>query len=115
MGSLADAAHLRAPRSFLQGEVLLAVAGIGIMARDALRAGWLSAQTLVLAVLGGQVVITILGMRAEFDRYHLPAALLGAVGMCVAIHAIATALQPGISGWRAQQASPVRERMMVRG
>jgi hypothetical protein len=115
VGAMADAAQLRAPRSLLQGEVLLAVVGIGVMARDALRAGWLSAQSLVLAVLGGQVIITILGMRAEFDRYHLPAALLGAVGMCVAMHAIVTALQRGISGWRAQQGSPVRERMVVRG
>jgi hypothetical protein len=85
------------------------------MARDALRAGWLSAESLVLAVLGGQVIVTILGMRAEFDRYHLPAALLGAVGMCVAMHAIVSALHRGVSGWRAQQDAPVRERMVVRG
>ena len=115
LGALAEAAHLRVPRSFFQVEVLLAVVGIGVMAREALRAGWLSAQTLVLAVLAGQVIVTILGMRAEFDRYHLPAALLGAVAMCVAMNAIVSALQHVVSGWRSQQDSPVRERMAVRG
>ena len=89
--------------------------GIGVMARDALRAGWPSAQTLALAVLGGQVIVTILGMRAEFDRYHLPAALLGAVAICVAVHAIVTAMQRSISGWRAEQEPTVREHMVVRG
>jgi hypothetical protein len=115
VGAAAEAAHLRVPRTLLQVEALIAVVGIGVMARDALRVGWLSAQTLVLAVLGGQVIVTILGMRAEFDRYHLPAALLGAVAMCVALHAIVTALHQGISGWPARQGPPVRERMMVRG
>jgi hypothetical protein len=115
VGAVADAAHLRVPRSFLQVEVLLAVGGVALMARDALRTGWLSAQSLTLAVLGGQVMVTILGMRSEFDRYHLPAALLGAVAMCVAIHAIVTALRQGVSGWRAQQQTPVRESMVVRG
>jgi hypothetical protein len=114
LGAAAEAVHLRVPRSFLQVEVLLAIAGVGVMARNALRAGWLSAQTLVLAVLGGQVLVTILGMRSEFDRYHLPAALLGAVAICVAVHAIVTTLHQGTSGWRAQQNAPVRE-SMVRG
>lgn len=115
LGSLAEAVHLRVPRSFFQVEVLLAVVGIGVMAREALRAGWLSAQTLILAVLAGQVIVTILGMRAEFDRYHLPAALLGAVAMCVAMNAIVSALQHVVGGWRSQQDSPVQERMVVRG
>lgn len=115
LGTLAEAANLRVPRTLLQVEVLLAIVGIGVMARDALRAGWLSAQSLALAVLGGQVIVTILGMRSEFDRYHLPAALLGAVAICVAAHAIVAALHQGISGWRAQQGSPVRESMAIRG
>jgi hypothetical protein len=85
------------------------------MAREALRTGWLSAPMLALAVLGGQVMVTILGMRSEFDRYHLPAALLGAVAVCVAVHAIVSALRQGVSGWRAQQQTPVRESMVVRG
>ncbi|MFN8675610.1 MAG: phospholipid carrier-dependent glycosyltransferase [Thermomicrobiales bacterium] len=114
VGTMAEAAHLRVPRLLLQAEVLLAVAGIGVMTRDALRSGWLSAQGLALAVLGGQVVVTILGMRSEFDRYHLPAALLGAVAIGVAVHAIVAVLHQGIIGWRAQ-GSPVNERMVVRG
>ena len=89
--------------------------GFGVMARDALRAGLLSAQMLVLAVLGGQVIVTILGMRSEFDRYHLPAALLGAVAICIALHALATALSGSISGWLAAHDSSVRESMVVRG
>ena len=115
MGSLADAADLRVPRLILQAEVLLAVAGIGVMARDAVRAGWLSAKFLVLAVLGGQVIVTILGMRSEFDRYHLPAALLGAVATCVALYAIACGVRQWLSSWRADQQAPTRERMVVRG
>jgi hypothetical protein len=43
----------------------------------------------VLAVLGGQVLITILGMRSEFDRYHVPMALLGAVAAAVALEWLA--------------------------
>ena len=115
LGAIAASAHLRVPRSLLQVEVLLAVVGIAVMARDALRAGWLSSQSLVLAVLGGQVLVTILGMRAEFDRYHLPAALLGTVALCVAVHAIVAALQQGISTWRAEPGPSVRESMVVRG
>lgn len=115
LGAVAEAGHLRVPRSVLQVELLLAMVGIGAMVREGLRAGWLSAQTLVLAVLAGQVIVTILGMRAEFDRYHLPAALLGAVAMCVAVHAIVRAVQHVVSGWRSRPDSPVRERMVVRG
>jgi hypothetical protein len=115
LGVLADAAHLRVPRSMLQVEVLLAVVGFGVMVRDALRAGWLSAQTLVMAVLAGQVIVTILAMRAEFDRYHLPAALLGAVAISVAMNAIVSVVQYAVTGWRSQPDSPVRERMAVRG
>ena len=115
LGGLASAAHVQVPRSCLQLEVVLAVVGIGVMARDALRAGLLSAQMLVLAVLGGQVIVTILGMRSEFDRYHLPAALLGAVAICIALHALATALSGSISGWLAAHDSSVRESMVVRG
>jgi hypothetical protein len=36
-------------------------------------------------VLGGQVIVTILGMRSEFDRYHVPMALFGAVAVAVAL------------------------------
>jgi hypothetical protein len=68
-----------------QAEFLIPVVGVLIMAGGAIRAGPRSSKFLVLAVLGGQVLVTILGMRSEFDRYHLPMALLGAVATVVAL------------------------------
>jgi hypothetical protein len=68
-----------------QVEFLIPVVGVVIMAVGAIRAGPLSSRFLVLAVLGGQVLVTILGMRSEFDRYHLPMALLGAIAAAVAL------------------------------
>ncbi|MCA9879507.1 MAG: hypothetical protein KC442_17065, partial [Thermomicrobiales bacterium] len=115
VGSVADVAHLRVPGALLQLEVLLALGGVAVMTRDALRAGLFSARALVLAVLGGQVAVTILGMRSEFDRYHLPAALLGAVALCVALHAIVTSLRRGIRTWRAREHAAAPGRMPARG
>jgi hypothetical protein len=74
-----------APLLVRQAEFLIPMAGIVIMARTAIRDGPSSPRFLVLALLGGQVVITILGMRSEFDRYHLPIALLSAVATVVAL------------------------------
>ena len=68
-----------------QAEFLIPVIGVLIMAGRAIRAGPLSSRFLVLAVLGGHVLVTILGMRSEFDRYHLPMALLAAVAAAVAL------------------------------
>ena len=55
----------------------------------AVRDGPYSPRALALAVLGGQVLVTILGMRSEFDRYHVPMALLGAVAAAVALEWLA--------------------------
>ncbi|MBW3632478.1 MAG: hypothetical protein KY456_05550 [Chloroflexi bacterium] len=74
-----------APPLLRQAEFLIPVVGVVIMAGRAIRAGPRSPQFLVLAVLGGQVLVTILGMRSEFDRYHLPMALLGAVAAAAAL------------------------------
>ena len=68
-----------------QAEFLIPVIGVVIMAGRAIRAGPRSPQFMGLAVLGGQVLVTILGMRSEFDRYHLPMALLGAVAAAMAL------------------------------
>ena len=68
-----------------QAEFLIPVAGVVIITGSAIRAGPRSPRFLVLAVLGGQVLVTILGMRSEFDRYHLPMAILGAVAAAVAL------------------------------
>jgi hypothetical protein len=74
-----------APPLVRQAEFLIPVAGVLIMAGMAIRDGPLSPRFLALAVLGGQVLVTILGMRSEFDRYHLPMALLGAIAAAVAL------------------------------
>ena len=68
-----------------QVEFLVPLLGIVLMAGLAVRDGPYSPRALVLAVLGGQVLVTILGMRSEFDRYHVPMALLGAVAAAVAL------------------------------
>jgi hypothetical protein len=72
-----------------QAEFLLPLLGIALMAGLAIRDGPYSPRALVLAVLGGQVLVTILGMRSEFDRYHVPMALLGAVAAAVALEWLA--------------------------
>jgi hypothetical protein len=70
-------------------EVALALFGLALIARMAIRAGPYSPPALVLIVLGGQALITVLGMRSEFDRYHLPLALLGTVAAAVALEWLA--------------------------
>jgi hypothetical protein len=72
-----------------QVEVLIASLGIVLMTGLAVRDGPYSARALVLAVLGGQVLVTVLGMRSEFDRYHVPMAVLGAVAAAVALEWLA--------------------------
>jgi hypothetical protein len=72
-----------------QLEFLIPILGIVLMAGLAVRDGPYSPRALVLAVLGGQVLVTILGMRSEFDRYHLPMAVLGAVAAAVALEWLA--------------------------
>jgi hypothetical protein len=72
-----------------QVEFLIALFGLVLMAGIAARDGPYSPRTLTLAVLGGQILVTILGMRSEFDRYHVPMALLGAVAAAVALEWLA--------------------------
>lgn len=91
-GALADRLGVTTPPSLRHLEVALPVLGIVVMTAIAVRAGRTSPQAFVLAVLGGQSAITILAMRSEFDRYHLPMALLGAVAAAVALHGAAVAL-----------------------
>jgi hypothetical protein len=85
-----------------QGEFLIPVLGLVLMAGMAVRDGPYSPSASVLAVLGGQVLITILGMRSEFDRYHVPMALLGAVAAAVALEWLV---------WRAQSLLVVKDRL----
>ena len=72
-----------------QLEFLISLLGLVVMAGVAVRDGPCSPRAIVLAVLGGQVLVTILGMRSEFDRYHVPMALLGAVAAAVALEWLA--------------------------
>lgn len=75
----------RAPAAVRTIEVGLAVVGIGVLVIAAIRAGPRSPRMAVAAVLVGQAFVTILGMRSEFDRYHLPFALLGVIALAAAI------------------------------
>src|SRR5262249_12901596 len=57
----------RAPRIARQIELLLALIGIVLIAAAAARDGPFGPRALAFAVLAGQCVVTLLGMRSEFD------------------------------------------------
>ena len=80
-----------------QIEIVAVATGLSILIVRAARAGPLSPPALALAVLGGQVLVTILGMRSEFDRYHLPMAILGAVAAATALDWLASYRLRGMS------------------
>jgi hypothetical protein len=86
-----------------QVEFLIPLLGIVLMTGLAIRDGPYSPRALALAVLGGQVLVTILGMRSEFDRYHVPMALLGAVAAAVALEWLTRGALSllGAKGWLA--------------
>jgi hypothetical protein len=85
-----------------QVEFLIPLLGLILVAGSAIRDGPYSPRALALAVLGGQVLVTILGMRSEFDRYHVPMALLGAVAAAVALEWLV---------WRARSLLVVKDRL----
>ncbi len=66
-------------------ELGLAAIGLLIVGWLALRRGIVSGHGLALIVLGGQAAITIVGMGADWARYHLPILLLVAVCIGVAV------------------------------
>ena len=76
-----------------QIEIVVAGVGAAVMGVRAVRDGPWSPRALVLAVLGGQVGVTVLTMRSEFDRYHLPMSLLGAIAAAAALEWLATEAQ----------------------
>lgn len=84
-GSALSLAGYSTPLPLRAIEIVVALLGIAAMTVAAIRAGPFSSRIAVLAVLGGQAAVTILGMRSEFDRYHLPMALLGIVGAAVGL------------------------------
>ncbi len=71
------------PLGFAQIDLLAALAGLLLWAAAALRRGPRDPNALVLLVLLAQVAVTIGGMRSEFDRYHVPMMLLGALAFGV--------------------------------
>jgi hypothetical protein len=88
-GSLADWAGLQAVGGPMRElEVLAPLAGVIVMGAMALRAGPASPRAWAFAVLGGQVLVTDLGMRSEIDRYHLPMALLGVIAAATALESL---------------------------
>ena len=92
-GAVAARLGSTAPAALRQFEAVVALAGVAVTIAMVIRAGPVSARALVFAILGGQSLITILGMRSEFDRYHLPMALLGAVAAAVAVYGASRALR----------------------
>ncbi len=95
-GSVLSLVGASAPLALRASELLLALAGIVVMTVAAMRAGPHSAHMAVLAVLGGQAMVTVLGMRSEFDRYHLPIALLGVVGVAVGLEWLARTIRQAV-------------------
>ena len=81
LGGLAQRAGLPGGTRPPEIELLAAVAGLLCFAALALVGGPRGAAGLALVVLGGQTAVTLLGMRSEFDRYHVPMLLLGAVAV----------------------------------
>lgn len=74
-------------------ELAIAAAGGVVWLADAVRAGLRSPTMLVLLTLVAQVAVTVAGMRSEFDRYHVPMALLGCMAIGVAVGAIGDAVE----------------------
>ncbi|MCC6313468.1 MAG: glycosyltransferase family 39 protein [Thermomicrobiales bacterium] len=87
-------------------ELAAALAGGLIWLAAAIRAGPRSPTSLMLMLLAGQVAVTIGGMRSEFDRYHVPMALLGSVALGVAAAIVAP---PIATGWRRLRSVPARK------
>jgi hypothetical protein len=88
-------------------DLALGAAGLAVLALLAVAHGLRSRQALALAVLGGQAAVIWVGMRADFDRYHLPIL----VGLVVGLGAAAG------YGWEAARYLRVRwaERRARRG
>jgi len=90
-------------------DLLAMLIGTIVFAALALRAGP-SPRLLTFVVLLGQVVVTVAGMRSEFDRYHVPMAVAGAVAVGLLAGQAAPLLgRVAASGRRERLAPPARE------
>jgi hypothetical protein len=65
----------------------LALIGIEMLAFLAIARGLRASPTVLAVVLGSQAGAIVLGMRADFARYHLPIVLAAAVGVGFAVDA----------------------------
>lgn len=88
-------------------ELPLAIAGLLVLIALAIRHGLTSQPMVALGMLGGQVGITVMGMRSEFDRYHLPMAILAAVCISVLSGTLAMAVRRRVES---RQAAPATTR-----
>lgn len=80
-------------------DLAAATAGALLWCRIALRSGPRSPAALSLLVLGSQVAVTVGGMRSEFDRYHVPLAIVGAVALGVLAAALWRTAAPLGARW----------------
>lgn len=103
-------------------ELALAAAGFVLLLALVIRFGLWSGHALAAAVLASQAAVTILGLRADFARYHLPILLLTAVCLGVLagqgwskLHGLVTVRSPAPASinapethasWRAPSAAP---------
>jgi 4-amino-4-deoxy-L-arabinose transferase-like glycosyltransferase len=69
-------------------ELAIAVGGLVVLAWSVARTGIWSGTGLIAAVLTSQVAITVIGLKADWARYHLPVLLL--VAVCIGLAAGAT-------------------------
>lgn len=84
---------------FAAFDLLAALAGLLLWTATALRRGPRDPAALALLVLLTQVAVTVGGMRSEFDRYHVPMALLGAVAIGLLVAAVVPRLQRALAGF----------------
>jgi hypothetical protein len=68
-------------------DLALAVVGLAVLGLLVVRRGLASGTALAGGILTGQAMITILAMRTDFSRYHLPLVLTETVGIGLAIGA----------------------------
>ncbi|MDQ3780416.1 MAG: glycosyltransferase family 39 protein [Chloroflexota bacterium] len=92
-------------------DLLLALVGAEILLVLVVRHGLGSRYALAAAILGGQVALIVLGMRADFERYLYPVLLASAVCGGLTISACWRGVGRVWSWWRSRQVVPPRRAM----
>lgn len=70
----------------------LGALGLGLLTVLTLMDGPLNRYGMALAVIAGQIAVTWIGMRADFDRYQLPIVVATAVGVAITFGMAAKAI-----------------------